>query len=144
MLTLPVAPTRAQQMVLPLDSDFVPGPLAWNAALVRDADVYAQHWSTVADGSNVLVVNAIDTNSSLPTLYDHHAWARRVLQYGTTCDETSVQRVHVRWHTRRQGQPDDVDCRGTRGAISAVWACRNQLDTVADRAGGVRSGVCHV
>lgn len=69
-------------MVLPLDSDFIPGPLHWNAALVHDADVYAHHWSTVANGSNVLVLNAIDTNKSLPTLYDHHTWARLVLQYG--------------------------------------------------------------
>lgn len=69
-------------MVLPLDIDFVPGPLAWNSALVRDPDVYAHHWGIVNDGSKALVLNAIDTCKMLPTLYEHHSLARRVLQYG--------------------------------------------------------------
>ena len=80
--------TSHKQMVLPLDSDFIPGPLQWNAALVRDTDVYAQHWSVLANGSNVLVLNAIDTNKTLPDLHEHHTWARRVLQYGAhMCQE---------------------------------------------------------
>lgn len=79
----PPPPTHSQ-VVLLLDSDFVPGPLQWNMALVQDNTTHQQVVQMLGNGSNVAVLSALDTNStSLTSLYDHHAWARRALQYGT-------------------------------------------------------------
>lgn len=71
------------ELVIAVNCDFVPGPRHFREQLLFNDRTYAGIVKMLGNGTDVLVLNAIDTHVDSGSLTEHHRIAHHTLQYGS-------------------------------------------------------------